>query len=276
LSQDPKNQFILSPYLSFLNNPILLTDPKGGWVPGVTSNGTIYLAAEEGDNLKSLYDFFGSEKNAANYLTTQWTGENASKLKIVTGRTIQFNENNRYSLAMADAADPKNAGKYTPEKDPADNLKKNYNCHSCSINGSKGSSIHDKKYMDGDERNKILQEDYKNTTAKSAIFGETIITYGDNHTVVFFGRSSDGTTYVFSKEGGVVKPKITKAVNYTRSNQAPVQGDEPSYGAVGNPNEKGSASYNVQFKDVDESGREKGAGGNGIKLSNGTGFFKHK
>jgi len=43
---DPENQFILSQYLAFANNPVLLIDPDGAWVPDVDEMGRLFLRAE--------------------------------------------------------------------------------------------------------------------------------------------------------------------------------------------------------------------------------------
>jgi len=273
-STDPLQQFVGSQYSAFANNPILHTDQDGRWIPGVDDNGRIFVTAEKGDNLKSLYKFFGGKENANKYLSTQWVGKAAPKFVISTGTTIKLNTTNVFSQATGDAADPNKKAKYTQQNNEGD-ADRNYNCHTAAVCGSKGESFQDKSNMDIDDRNKIIKDGYENATSGEAVFGETIVTFGDQHSAVYFGTSQDGTDYVFSKNGTATGPTIEKSVNLTGGNQDATLG-APTYGAVGNPTNDGGSAYESYGKNVDKKGRQVGADGKGIKQSNGTGYYNPK
>ena len=275
LTIDPQHQFRLSPYLSFANNPILLIDPDGGWIPGVDDNGRIILTAEKGDNIKTLYTFFGGKKNAEKYLPTVYTGKIAPKMEITTGTKIAFNTKNIFSKAIGDAKNPDNKAKYEDPKD--DESGKNYNCHTEALNAARGLEFHNKPNTDIDERNADIKENFENVGASEAVLGETAITFGDVHTATFFGRSQDGTTYVFSKNGVGGGPTINPIYENTGGVNKK-DSSIPSYGAVGDPSNMNGHAQNSGSTGMktDKSGREVGAGGTGIKQSNGTGFYNLK
>jgi hypothetical protein len=276
LTPDPQKQFRLSPYLAFANNPILFTDPDGGWIPGVDDNGRIILTAEKGDNIKTLYSFFGGKDNAKKYLPTVWTGKSASKMEITNGTQVGFNSRNNYSKAMSDVKE--NPKKYeVSDNDEKNQANENYNCHTAAICGSKGQEFQNGKPMDDTgERNPTLKSDYDNVTSQEAKFGETVITFGDAHSAAFFGKSNDGTSYAFSKQGNNAAPVIVPITDLVKGNPASPQGNVGN-GLVGNPsNFAGKTSYPSGNSKVTKTGQAAGAGGSGIKTSNGTGYFNPK
>ncbi|MGZ5486578.1 MAG: RHS repeat domain-containing protein [Nitrososphaeraceae archaeon] len=277
LTPDPEHQFKLSPYLSFANNPILFTDPDGGWVPGVDDNGNIILTAEKGDNVKSLYAFFGGKDNAEKYLPTAYMNKNAETIfKIQTGTKIGFNSENVFSKAMNDVKE--NPSKYkVSDNDNENRANDNYNCHTAAISGTQGKEFHNDRPMDDTgERNPALKEGYENVPSQTAEFGETVVTFGDAHSAVFFGKSNDGTAYAFSKQGNNMAPlvvPITELVQPSPGSQQPT-----GNGYVGNPsNFSGKPSYpSSPDSPATKTGQSPGAGGKGIKTSNGTGYFNLK
>jgi hypothetical protein len=63
---------LLSPYLAFANNPILLVDIEGGWIPGIRPDGTLYLLKEKGDNSKSLIRFLGGGNRSTKFIDEKY------------------------------------------------------------------------------------------------------------------------------------------------------------------------------------------------------------
>lgn len=65
----------------------------------------------------------------------------------------------------------------------------------------------------------LLTSEYTQTNESNAQFGKTVLRFadGDNnvqHGAVFYGKSQDGTTYVYSKNGWYIKPEIMKLSDY--------------------------------------------------------------
>lgn len=276
-STDPLHQFEGSQYSAFVNNPILHTDSDGRWIPGVDKEGRIFVTAEKGDDLKSLYKFFGGKENAKKYLTTQWFGKAATKFEIKTGSTVRFNSKNPYSQAMKDVKDKPEKYKVAND-DEVNKANENYNCHTAAIKGTHGKAFHNEKPMDDTgERNPILASEYENVKSQDAVFGETVITFGDAHSAVFFGKSNDGRYYAFSKQASNQAPVVVPVTDLVTGNIDSPQGAIGN-GYVGNPSSLGgegsfpSSTTNPPKK----TGQEPGAGGTGIKVSSGTGYFSPK
>ena len=138
----------------------------------------------------------------------------ATQFKIEEGGKVALNATNVYSKAMADAAAPENKSKYATPKS-GENRDKNYNCHTAALSGTKGEEFHNKGNTNDAQRDADLGKNYKNVPAYEATFGETVITFGDEHSAVFFGRSNNGTTYVFSKNGTANAPTINPVYENT-------------------------------------------------------------
>ena len=86
-----------------------------------------------------------------------------------------------------------------------------------------------------------LKTEYTQTSASDAKFSETVLRFADSkndvqHGAVFYGNSKDGTTYVYTKNGWLLKPEIMKLSN--------LQSKLPSYGSVQGINSGGSGYYN--------------------------------
>jgi len=259
LCPDPANQFILSQYLAFANNPILLIDPDGRWVPGVDNNGRIILTAEEGDDLSTLYLFFGDKdgKNASKYLPTVWTNSNvAPKIHIQTGTQVRFDSDNIFSEAMSQKkTNPELFYDTHPNQTITGNdIPDTYNCHTCAINASQGKRIIDQGNMSVGERNSNLGEAIG---SDKAIFGETIITFGDDHSATYFGTSSDGTVFTFSKHGDKWSPNISPVfdvVNGGANGEVPGGG----YGPVRGPGKSAGSVNESQDSNLNKDGTSRG------------------
>jgi len=245
LTRDPYKQFQYSPYVGFANNPIGVIDIDGGWIPGVDEYGRIYVQAEEGDDPTSLMKFFGTSNNARRFLPGNYfTRAFNDHTTVVAGQRVYFNSTNVYSMAMADAY--KHPDKYK-------GLGTTYNCHTAAINGSTGVSIVDGGNMTDSERNETIEDGYESVKPEQAIFGTTLVTYGWAHTAVFFGRSKDGTAYVFTKNGMYNDvPKIMSAPDLT--NGGPMGQREILYGGVRDVDDESNNQANSYNRPVDKSG----------------------
>ena len=255
LSMDPENQFVLSQYLAFANNPVLLLDSNGGWVPGVDNNGRIFLRAEEGDDIYSLFKFLGGVDNAKKYLPTFYTKENIiPTIKISTKTMVRFNSDNIFSEAMAQK---ESNPEYFYDTHPDDvrtarGLPDTYNCHRSAVNASQGCSFIGEGALDPNVRNSELGTAI---SSDEAVFGETIITFGDDHSATFFGRSKDGTVYVFSKHGDFWSPNIEPVgavVNGGEEDQVPGSG----FGHVRPPGQT-SDTIKSHDKNINKDGTSK-------------------
>jgi hypothetical protein len=78
-----------------------------------------------------------------------------------------------------------------------------YNCHTACILGTQGIDFSDRPYsagnIDGYTRDEILLEKYSPVSPGEAEFGNTIITFAEDHSAIFFGRNQEGKGYVFEK-----------------------------------------------------------------------------
>jgi RHS repeat-associated protein len=230
ISPDPADQFRLSPYLAFANNPVLLVDPDGRWVPGVDDNGRITLTAEKGDNLKSMYSFFGDKggENAKNYLPTTYFGEKfVAAVGIETewkvGKKVAFNTTNAFSKGTKWYAKEYEQGN-------GDNLS-NTTCHGSALLGSRGQSLTDLggegNYLNNilpSVRDDVLSEQYDETSRgdngsfnfkENGVLGQTLITVGEGHSATYFGTDNDGNDYFLSKhsKGGYTIDQYDDIVN---------------------------------------------------------------
>lgn len=209
MSPDPLNQFILSPYLSFANNPILLTDPDGGWVPGVDDNGKIILTAEKGDNVSTLYAFFGGKENAKEYLPTVWTNsKTASTIKLQEGDKVYFNSNNNFSQTMS---------YYQRNKEKFDS-KPTYDCKDLCASlvlkdeaktntDGTGNSSSDVYSFGRTWKNKVEIDESEQEFGESFSYWSWTPPIGD-HAAIFFGRDQEGNEYFFTKNGKSGKLEI--------------------------------------------------------------------
>ena len=88
---------------------------------------------------------------------------------------------------------------------------------------------------------KDLKKDYTATTSSDAKSGKTVLRFADSkndaqHGAVFYGKSHDGTTYVYTKNGWLLKPEVMKLSN--------LQSKIPSYGSVQGIKPNDSGYYN--------------------------------
>jgi RHS repeat-associated protein len=262
LSVDPLGQFIGSQYSAFANNPILLIDTDGRWVPKVSEDGRIYVEAEEGDDYKSLMEFFGGEQNAKDYLQAFYFGKKGSSTTITTGTQIWFNNENPYSKAIVQTIN--SPEKFSPE-DENPTTPETYNCHTSAIMGTQGNDFRESKPIDDPEvAMNIIKSKYEEVSSDDAVFGKTVMTHGFVHMEVFFGRAKNGNTYIFTKNGSFYAPKITTVKQNIE--------DNITYGAVRDID----ATYKDDLKEpIGHRGRRM-KGGDSSKILNGSGYYNQK
>ena len=86
-----------------------------------------------------------------------------------------------------------------------------------------------------------LKKDYSSTNPSDAKFGKTVLRFADSkndvqHGAVFYGKSHDGTSYVYTKNGWFLKPEVMKLSN--------INSKIPSYGTIKGIKPTDSGYYN--------------------------------
>jgi hypothetical protein len=223
-----------------MNNPINFIDPDGRapeWVPDSEGN----LIAEKGDNAQTLADFQGiSYSEAEKQLQDQGYIDNNGKSTLKIGDKVELDnvytrsiENSTSDLTLDKAI----AGTSTTGATPEDN----YNCWGSACAGSQGKEIKVGVGIPvGSTFDANLKSDYTSTTEPNAQFGKTVLRFADGgnnvqHGAVFYGRSQDGTPYVYTKNGWYLKPEVMKLSD--------LQSKIPSYGTVQGINTGQSGYY---------------------------------
>jgi hypothetical protein len=232
--------YSISPYAYCLNNPVCYTDPTGMWVADENGN----LVAEKNDNAWTLAKFQNiTPKEAIAQLKGQgYTINDKGILNLKVGDMVTLD--NVYTQSIANSTseytlDAALSGEKTrSDKKPEDN----YNCWGSAIAGSQGQDIKvGVGIPTGDIFDNKLGNQYTPTTAADAKFGSTVLRFanGSNdvqHGAVFYGRSQDGTIYVYTKNGWELKPEVMKLSDLMKK--------IPSYGTVQGINPANSGYYN--------------------------------
>jgi RHS repeat-associated protein len=242
------------------NSPIMLYDPDGTWIPQVDEEtGKIYIEAEEGDDYNSLVGFFGSRSNAEQYVDKRVLKQ------MERGRgflQILFKEDNPFSEAISDAYD--NPADFAFGLDAGSALYSqgyygdSYNCYYSVQKSVTGEGISNWRNeitnIGGDkagpdislsEFKSFLINNTNPAKGNSSLFGQSILTFGDQHAAIFFGKSRDGSVYVFTKNGAKLAPTIMPLADLVNG-----QTDHPystNYGSVRPPTGiTGNGYYNVK------------------------------
>lgn len=240
LTTDPAGQFH-SPYLGMGNNPINRYDPNGAWSPDADGN----LIAESGDDILSLYDYFGGAKSwedVSGIFYSMDAGANGITASNLAGNTVVLD--NVFTRSIANSTSNlttdvflayQRTGVLTAQPTPEDY----YNCWGSAIAGSSGREIvQGVGIQQGQTFDNILLANYNNTN--DPVFGQTVLRFanqdGVQHGAVYYGSSRDGTVYVYTKNGWYIKPEIMKLNNLLHK--------IPSYGTVQGINPGHTGFYN--------------------------------
>ena len=225
LSVDPMSDKYpsLSPYVYCAENPVKLVDPNGeeAWQPDQDGN----LIAQNGDNYESLALTINcSYRKAKRLLASQGYANGVKEGDIVTldnqyTRSIKATCEQRLTDEQAATYEQQweELGLSEEEKNkrfrelacPQDL----YNCWSAAIAGSNGLAIGPSNYeiFNEDEFDRSLDNKYPVSTDRLK-FGKTILRFTQNgkctHAAVYYGTDSNGTVYIYSKNGRFTKPVV--------------------------------------------------------------------
>ena len=232
LSTDPKGQFS-SRYLGMGNQPITGIDKDGGyWVPDSQGN----LIAEKGDNAASLAKFLNTDLNDANQMiNSQLNGSVTPGNKIILDNVFTRSISN---------FDPKVMLGYA----------KGYNCWGSAITGSIGQEINPQtsnKIGEPETFNIVISSLFKATNSSDAEFGKTVLrlSTSDNITqdgAVFYGKDTEGNTYVYTKNGWFYAPTIMKLTDLIDISNT----YNWNYGNVKGLKQNESGYYNNSLSDI--------------------------
>jgi RHS repeat-associated protein len=245
ISRDPlfEKKPWVSAYAYCSNSPVMRVDPSGmsDWEPDENGN----LIAEQGDNAQTLSTFLGiSQTNAQQMINSQnlATETNNGSVSVKAGETLTLDNvftrsiNNSTSDLTTDVVI---AGTSQTGPTPEDY----YNCWGSAISGSQGQEIQVGVGISSSNTfDAKLASDYTPTTEANAQFGKTVLRFADGgnntqHGAVFYGKSQDGTTYVYTKNGWYVKPQVMKLsdLQIKISSYGTVQGINPSHSGYYQP-----------------------------------------
>jgi hypothetical protein len=204
----------------FSGNPVKYTDPDGKWVPDPDGN----LIAEAGDNSETLAQLQGTTNSQALEQLEHQGYATGGTVNLKAGDKIILD--NVYTRSIANATGSPTTDQVLSGHGWRVN---DYNCWGSAIAGSKGNEI--KKgvgiptpgQFDG-----ILTSEYLAISDSSALFGKSVLKFADKgvtqHGAVFYGRSNDGTVYVYTKNGWHARPEVMKLSDLRKK--------IPSYGSV--------------------------------------------
>jgi hypothetical protein len=209
------------------------------WVADKNGN----LVAEKNDNAWTLAKFQNiTPKEAFAQLKGQgYTINDKGILNLKVGDKVTLD--NVYTQSIANSTsdltlDAGRSGTSTTGATPEDY----YNCWGSAIAGSQGQEIKvGVGIPSGDIFDNKLENQYTPTNASDAKFGTTVLRFANRsnevqHGAVFYGRSQDGTVYVYTKNGWYYKPEVMKLSD--------LQSKIPSYGTIQGINPANSGYYN--------------------------------
>ena len=217
------------------------TDPTGKWVPDSDGN----LIAEPNDGIDSLAKFQNiTYSEAKQQLLSQGYTITNGYLNLKVGDKVTLD--NVYTRSIANSVNPDLTTEKLFEKKLTESdwdlASRDYNCWGSAIAGSQGKDI---KIGVGISSPEIfdseLSKNYSSVSSNEFIFGKTVLRFADSantaqHGAVYYGTSNDGTVYVYTKNGWLLKPTIMKLSDL-------LQGI-PDYGTVKGLSKEQAGYYN--------------------------------
>src|SRR5690606_22221344 len=204
--------YSLSPQSFLNNNPLYFIDPTGesslgfDWKPDENGN----LIAEKGDNTATLATYLGTTtQDVSNRFTLKSTGEKLPENhEFKEGAKVELNNNMTRSIERSEGATTTEAIAGT--KTNKDRVNDACVCDDASRLAVSGKEItpENAKKEYGNTFFNAQRDGY--TEIKSfdeASFGKGIAVIAGQHVVTYYGKSNDGTPYVYSK-GGDYKAEV--------------------------------------------------------------------
>jgi len=205
-------------------------DPDGRWIPGLDDNNNVIVTAEQGDNLESFKKFMGPDYNEIDLECAYNQMQNGQlNLTETMGGTFQL-----MTDAFNDAKGTMPLLLFAKKTD-----KENYNCTGAAIALNKGEKLDNHAMMsDLSFFDKVIGWDYQSVSPQDATTGKTILRYGDSsnnteHAAIYMGTDNSGNSYVFSKNGKISAPTLTKKsfvdIIYSPSQVKGIKSNETGY-----------------------------------------------
>ncbi len=212
----------MTPYCFTANNPVMLVDPDGRWIPGLDDEGNVTLTMEKGDSFETFKAFFenSTENSSEDVLKCAYDSRNDDgvvNLSVEVGGVFAEMKT-AFNDAKA-AGYPSTQGLLAGTESGKG---QNYNCWGSCIALNEGRKLEGSGpgtgvgISFGSEFDEKLKSDYSSTTIDKAVVGRTVLRYADRktnssangHGAVFMGTDRSGNEYVFSKNGWLVTPGI--------------------------------------------------------------------